>query len=53
MSSHFVITEHRVELELYFDWNNVEILDEKPYYYKWLVLEKLHIKKQKNSLNLN
>ena len=35
-----------------FQWDNVLILDEEPSYRKRLISEMLHIKKQKNSLNL-
>ena len=35
-----------------FQWDDVQILDEEPSYRKRLISEMLHIKKQKNSLNL-
>jgi len=46
-----VITEHMLNYSHSFDWNNVEILDTKANYYKRLVSEMLHIKKQSNDLN--
>lgn len=36
-----------------FDWDNVEILDFKPRYYKRLISEIIHIKSLKNSINTN
>ncbi|KYN31257.1 hypothetical protein ALC56_14440, partial [Trachymyrmex septentrionalis] len=47
-----VITEHRLLHDHDFQWDNVQILDEEPSYRKHLISEMLHIKKQKNSLNL-
>jgi len=35
-----------------FDWNNIQILNEEPCYYKRLISEMINIKKQSNSLNL-
>jgi len=35
------------------DWENVKVLDFEPKYYKRLISEMIHIKKQKNGLNLN
>ena len=46
-----VITEHRINLDHEFDWENVQILDREPYLSKRLVSEMAHIKLQKNSLN--
>jgi len=46
-----VITDHRL-LNHEFDWNCVEILDEEPILGKRLVSEMIHIKLQKNSINL-
>jgi len=34
------------------DWENAKILDFEPYYYKRLISEMIHIRKQKNGLNL-
>jgi len=50
---HSVITDHRINLSHEFDWENVEILDRERYLTKRLVFEMLHIKRQKNSLNLH
>ena len=47
-----VITDHRLSHNHDFQWDNVLILDEEPSYRKRLISEMLHIKKQKNSLNL-
>src|SRR5580765_5024327 len=47
-----VITDHRL-LNHEFDWNSVEILDEEPILGKRLVFEMIHIKSQKNSINLH
>ncbi|KYN27812.1 hypothetical protein ALC57_02877 [Trachymyrmex cornetzi] len=47
-----VITEHRIEFDHDFDWENVAILDEKRPLNKWLISECLHILMQQNSLNL-
>ncbi|XP_018337091.1 PREDICTED: uncharacterized protein LOC108745430 [Trachymyrmex septentrionalis] len=51
-SAHSVITEHRLRHNHDFQWDNVLILDEEPSYRKRLISELLHIKRQKNSLNL-
>jgi len=47
-----VITNHRLQLNHEFDWNNIPILDEEPCYYKRLISEMINIKKESNSLNL-
>jgi len=47
-----VITEHRLQYDHDFQWDNITILNEEPYYRKRLISEMLNIKKQKNSLNL-
>jgi len=47
-----IITEHRLEFSYDFDWNNVEILDEEIHFNKRIISEKIHIKKQSYSLNL-
>ena len=47
-----VITEHKINFQHDFDWDNIEILDHEPFYHKRLVSEMLHIKRQKNSINL-
>jgi len=53
ISTRSVITDHRMQSEYDFDWNNVKILDEEPCYGKrCLISEMIHIKKQENNLNL-
>jgi len=47
-----VITDHRLEFDHDFDWDNVEVLDEEINYNKRLISEMIHIKKQKHGLNL-
>ncbi|KAG5344393.1 SETMR methyltransferase, partial [Acromyrmex charruanus] len=47
-----VITEHRIEFEHDFDWENVTILDEECFLNKRLISECLHILMQQNNLNL-
>ncbi|XP_018395960.1 PREDICTED: uncharacterized protein LOC108774367 [Cyphomyrmex costatus] len=52
-STRSVITDHRVQHDHEFLWDEVEILDEEPCYKKRLVSsEMLNIKRQNNSLNL-
>ena len=51
-SVHSVITEHRLQYDHDFQWDNVKTLDEEPCYRKRLISEMLNIKKQKNSFNL-
>jgi hypothetical protein len=46
-----VITEHRLDFNHDFDWENVEILDKERFLSKRLVSEMLYIKLQKNGLN--
>lgn len=48
-----VISEHIIQENHTFDWDNVKILDVETNYHKRLVSEMLHIKEQKNGLNLN
>jgi len=48
-----VISEHRLNNNHEFDWNNTEILDSEPHYHKRLISEMIHIKQQKNGINLN
>jgi len=52
-TGHSVITDHRISSSHEFDWENVEILDRERYLTKRLISEMLHIKRQKNSLNLH
>jgi len=47
-----VITDHRLEYNHEFDWDNVEVLDEEINYNKRFILEMIHIKKQRQGLNL-
>ena len=47
-----VITEHWIEFEHDFDWENVTILDEERFLNKRLISECLHILMQQNSFNL-
>lgn len=51
-TNHSVITDHRIIYNHDFDWNNIEILDNEPHLHKRLISEVLHIKRQRNSLNL-
>jgi len=51
-STQSVITEHRTNFSHEFDWDNVEILDRERFLSKRLISEMIHIKRQKNSLNL-
>lgn len=52
MSGHSVITDHRISSNHDFDWDNVSVLDNEPWLRKRLISEILHIKRQKNGLNL-
>ena len=52
VSSHSVITEHRIECGHEFDWDGVKVLDHERFYHKRLISEILHIKQQCNGLNL-
>ncbi|EZA55116.1 hypothetical protein X777_05294 [Ooceraea biroi] len=51
-NTHSVITEHRLNLNHEFDWENVHILDKEKFLSKRLVSEMIHIKLQNNSLSL-
>jgi predicted GIY-YIG superfamily endonuclease len=51
-TNHSVITEHRLNYNHDFAWDEVEILDTEPFYNKRLMSEMLFIKRQKNSINL-
>ncbi|KYN22373.1 hypothetical protein ALC57_05227 [Trachymyrmex cornetzi] len=46
-----VITDHRINLDHNFKWDNVKILDCESSYNKRLVSEMVHIKRQKQGLN--
>jgi len=52
-STHSVITDHRLQHNHEFDWNNVVILDSECNYKKRLMSEMIYIKRQKNGLNLH
>ncbi|KYN50362.1 hypothetical protein ALC62_15472, partial [Cyphomyrmex costatus] len=45
------ITNHRIENNYNFNWENVKILDIEPSYNKRLISEILHIKRQKHAIN--
>jgi len=47
-----VITEHCLKHSHDFDWENVEILDDKVYFNKRLIFEMIFIKEQSKGLNL-
>ncbi|XP_025262217.1 uncharacterized protein LOC112637212 [Camponotus floridanus] len=47
-----VITNHRLQGDHDFRWNDVQVLDETSFYNKRLISEMLFIKRQKNGLNL-
>jgi len=47
-----LITDHRLEFNHEFDWDNAELLDEEINYNKRLISEMINIKKQRQSLNL-
>ncbi|KYN21604.1 hypothetical protein ALC57_06020 [Trachymyrmex cornetzi] len=47
-----VITNHRLEVNHEFDWENIQILDKERNLSKRLISEKAHILMQKNGLNL-
>jgi hypothetical protein len=51
-SKYSVITEHILEFDHTFDWSNVRILDSESNYRKRLISEMIHIKEQKNGINL-
>jgi len=51
-STHSVITEHRLQFNHDFDWEDVEILDVERNFNKRLISEMINIKCQKNGINL-
>jgi len=51
-TTYSVITDHRLNDNHEFDWDNVEILDNERYLSKRLISEMLHITRQNDSLNL-
>jgi hypothetical protein len=46
------ISEHRIQKNYTFDWENVEILDFESNYNKRLISEMIHINEQQNGINL-
>lgn len=52
-SKHSVVSEHIVNEQHAFDWDNVKILDIESNYYKRLISEMIHIKEQKHGINNN
>ncbi|XP_018394985.1 PREDICTED: uncharacterized protein LOC108773618 [Cyphomyrmex costatus] len=51
-SRHSVLTNHILQCNHEFDWNNTKIMDYEPNYNKRLISETLHIKEQLNGINL-
>ncbi|EFN65097.1 hypothetical protein EAG_00792, partial [Camponotus floridanus] len=47
-----VITEHRLNFDHEFKWDEVKILDKESFYNKRLISEMICIKRQHNGLNL-
>lgn len=52
VTNYSVITNYRLLFYHDFCWNDVEVLDEIPFHNKRLISEMLHIKRQRNGLNL-
>jgi len=52
-SKHSVVTDHIINRQHNFDWDNVKILDTEVNYHKRLISEMLHIKEQKHGINNN
>jgi len=50
-SKHSVISEHMLNYDHTFDWNNIKILDTESNYNKRLMSEILHIREQLNGIN--
>jgi len=51
-SKHSVISEHIKNFNHSFDWAGVEILDTEHKYHKRIISEMIHIREQKNGINL-
>jgi len=51
-SRHSVITQHILNYNHSFNWQDIKILDTEPNYNKRLISEMLHIKEQANGINL-
>jgi len=47
-----VISKHRLDFNHTFNWDNTQILDFEPNFYKRLISETIHIKEQTHGLNL-
>jgi len=47
----YYVTEHKIDYNHEFDWDNIEILDTERFYNKRLISENLHIKRQIKSIN--
>lgn len=52
-SRHSVVSEHTLKMQHLFDWDNVKILDTETNYHKRIISEMIHIKEQKQGINLN
>ncbi|XP_071581603.1 uncharacterized protein [Temnothorax nylanderi] len=52
-SKHSVVSEHSTKFNHSFDWDNARILEIEHNYKKRLTAEMIHIKEQKNGINLN
>lgn len=51
-TNYSVITDHRLESNHEFNWNDVDILDRKPRFtHKCLISEIIYIKRQQNSID--
>ena len=48
---HTVIIKHIINNEYRIDWDNIQILEKETHYYKRIVLEILHIKTHKQTMN--
>jgi len=51
-NTHSVITKHKIEYGLDFDWEDVKIINKEPFWNKRLIFEMLHISKQTKNFNL-
>lgn len=52
-SKHSVVSEHIIQFNHSFDWENVRVLDTEFSFQKRLTSEMIHIKEQKNGINLH
>jgi len=50
-NEYFVISRHKLDHNHTIDWNNTIILDSEQFYYKRMVSEMIHIKRQELDLN--